>query len=68
MFFRARERVLGHKNINNTLFSFLLVDFREGEWIFKVARNADEDCEFIEAGFEFVCSTSDDFMIFRKRK
>lgn len=42
--------------------------FGEDEWISKVARNADEASELVEAGFEFICSTPDDFMVFRKRK
>ncbi len=62
------ERILGHKNINNTLVYTHLIDFGEDEWVSKVAINADEACELVEAGFEFVCSTPDDFMVFRKRK
>jgi integrase len=62
------KRILGHKNINNTLIYTHLIDFGEDEWISKVARNAEEVCEIVEAGFEFVCSTPDDFMVFRKRK
>lgn len=62
------KRILGHKNINNTLVYTHLIDFGEDEWISKVARNADEACELVEAGFEFVCSTPDDFIVFRKRK
>jgi len=45
-----------------------LIDFGEDEWISKVARNAEEVCELVEASFEFVCSTPEDFMVFRKRK
>ena len=62
------KRILGHKNIKNTLVYTHLIDFKEDEWISKVARNGDEACELVEAGFEFVCSTPDDLMVFRKRK
>jgi len=34
----------------------------------KVAKNAEEACELVEAGFEYVCSTPDDLMVFRIRK
>ena len=44
------------------------IDFGEDEGIFKVASNADEAYELVEAGFEFVCSTPDDYIVFRKRK
>jgi len=62
------KRVLGHKNIKNTLVYTHLIDFREDERVSKVARNADEACELVEAGFDFVCSTPDNLMVFRKRK
>lgn len=60
--------VLGHKRIENTLIYTQLVEFRGDEYISKVARNAEEACAFIEAGFEYVCTTPDNIMIFRKRK
>jgi integrase len=62
------KHVLGHKNIKNTLVYTHLVNFREDEWVSKVARNADEACKLVEAGFEYVCSTPDDLIVFRKRK
>ena len=62
------KRILGLKNINNTLVYTHFIDLGEDEWISKIARNADEAYELVEAGFEFVCSTPDDFMVFGKRK
>ena len=62
------KTVLGHKNIKNTLVYTHLVNFRADEFISKVARDADEACMLIESGFEFVCNTPDDLMVFRKRK
>jgi len=36
------RKVLGHKNIMNTLIYTQLVDFKTDEYISKVARNAEE--------------------------
>ena len=60
--------VLGHKNIKNTLVYTHLVNFKDDEFISKVARTAEEACKLVEAGFEYVCTTPDGLMIFRKRK
>jgi len=60
-------RVLGHKNINNTLIYTHLVDFQDDEYVPKVAHTAKEACKLVEAGFEFVCEIND-ANIFRKRK
>jgi hypothetical protein len=62
------KNVLGHKNIKNTLVYTHLIDFRDDEWVSKIARNADDACKLVENGFEFVCNTPDDLMVFRKRK
>lgn len=61
-------RLLGHKNINNTLIYTQLVDFKTDEYITKVAGNTDEACQLIEAGFEYVCTSPEKLMIFKKRK
>jgi hypothetical protein len=61
-------RLLGHKNINNTLIYTQLVDFKTDEYVTKVAANTDEACQLIEAGFEYVCTTPENLMIFKKRK
>lgn len=68
MMVMSPKMVLGHKNIKNTLVYTHLIDFREDEWISKIAINADEACKLVENGFEFICSTPDDLMVFRKRK
>jgi integrase len=60
-------KVLGHKSIHNTLVYTHLIDVKEDEWISKVAHNANEACQLVEAGFEFVCSIQNEEMIFRKR-
>jgi len=61
-------KMLGHKNIKNTLIYTQLVKFEEeDEFICKVARNPKEIQELIEAGFEYVCE-KDGLLFFRKRK
>ena len=60
-------KLLGHKNIKNTLVYTQLVNFKEDEFIFKVAKNVDEAGRLIEAGFEYVCH-HEGVMLFRKRK
>jgi hypothetical protein len=60
-------RLLDHKNINNTLVYTQLIDFRDNEYVSKVAKNVEETCKLIEAGFEYVCDI-DAVKIFRKRK
>jgi len=60
-------KLLGHKNINNTLVYTQLVDFGEEEYITKVAWTLEEACKLVEAGFEYVCEV-EGAKIFRKRK
>ncbi|MCP8318176.1 MAG: tyrosine-type recombinase/integrase [archaeon] len=47
-------KVLGHKNINNTLIYTHLVEFQDGEYVTRVAKTIDEDRELIEAGYEYI--------------
>jgi integrase len=61
------QRVLGHKNIKNTLVYIHLVNFDSDEYVAKVATNLEEACQLIEAGFEYV-TEMDGAKIFRKRK
>jgi len=61
-------RVLGHKNIMNTLKYTQLVDFDGDEYTSKATKDAEEAKQIIEAGFEYVCTTPDEIMLFRKRK
>ncbi|RLI45617.1 hypothetical protein DRO69_04850 [Candidatus Bathyarchaeota archaeon] len=59
---------LGHKNIKNTLIYTHLVNFESDEYHSTVAKTAEEARKLIEAGFEYVCTTPDELMLFRKRK
>jgi integrase/DNA-directed RNA polymerase subunit RPC12/RpoP len=61
-------KVLGHKNIKNTLIYTQLVNFPgEDEFICKAARTVEEAKQLIEAGFEYVCEI-ENVKLFRKRK
>jgi hypothetical protein len=60
-------RLLGHKNIANTLIYTQLVEFESDEYCSAVAGNVDEAKKLIEAGFEYVCSHNET-LLFRKRK
>ncbi len=43
-------RILGHKSIKNTLVYTQLVDFKDEDYVSKVAWNLDEACKLVEAG------------------
>lgn len=63
-------RTLGHKSIKNTLIYVQLAYeiFRDQqEYVSKVARNVEEACALVEAGFEYVCDI-EGVKIFRKPK
>ena len=60
-------KMLGHRNINNTLLYTQLVNFESDDYHSAVAENVKEAQELVEAGFEYVC-THKSKMIFRKRK
>jgi len=61
-------RLLGHKNIKNTLMYTQLVNFKEDdEFICKVARTPKEIHQIIEDSFEYVCNL-ENLRFFRKRK
>ena len=60
-------KMLGHRNIQNTLIYTQLVDFEGDEFHSATAKNVEEAQKLIEEGFEFVCDY-DDIKLFRKRK
>jgi hypothetical protein len=56
-----------HRNINNTLvYSKFLPTQRVN--VFQIAHNADETKELVENNFESVCTTSENLILFAKRK
>jgi integrase len=60
-------RLLGHKNIRNTLIYTHLVQFESDEYVCKVANTLDECTQLVEAGFDFVTDLQG-CKLFRKRK
>jgi hypothetical protein len=60
--------VLGHKNIRNTLVYTHLINFKADEFVSKVAKTTDEAAKLLEVGFEYVCTTPENLMLFKKRK
>ena len=60
-------KLLGHKNIKNTLIYTQLVTFESDEYHCKTASSVKEAAELIETGYEYVCDL-DNVKLFRKRK
>ena len=61
------QRLLGHRNIKNTLIYTHLVQFTSEEYHSKVATSVQEACALIDQGFDYV-TDMDSVKIFRKRK
>jgi integrase len=61
------KKLLGHKNIQNTMVYIHLVNFESDEFVCKVAESVDEAGELVEAGFVFVIQFEGK-MLFKKRK
>ncbi|MEM3752842.1 MAG: site-specific integrase [Candidatus Bathyarchaeia archaeon] len=60
---------LGHKNIKNTLLYTQLIKFeKEDDFYCAAAKTSNEAKELIESGFEYICTTPENIMLFRKRK
>jgi len=45
-----------------------LVDFEGDEYTSKAIKDTEEARQLIENGYEYVCTTHDEIMLFRKRK
>jgi len=60
-------RLLGHRNIKNTLVYTQLISFDEEDYVSKVAWTLDEICKLIESGFQYVCDFENG-KVFRKPK
>ena len=61
-------KLLGHKNIANTLLYTQLVEFEDDDqYCSATASNVEEAKKLIETGFEYVCN-HENVMLFRKRK
>jgi hypothetical protein len=62
------QQLLGHRDIKTTLLYTQLVSFESDEWHSSTAKTTDEAQKLIESGFEYVCTTPEETMLFRKRK
>jgi integrase len=60
-------KILGHKNIQNTLLYTQLITFKNDEFHSATAKTVEDAQKLVEAGFEYVCDF-DDVKLFRKRK
>ena len=61
--------LLGHRNIKNTLIYTQLVKMeKEDDYYSATAKTATEAKDLVESGFEYVCTTPEELMLFRKRK
>jgi len=60
-------KLLGHRNIQNTLLYTQLISFESDEFHSATAKTVQEAQKLIEAGFEYVCEF-DEVKVFRKRK
>jgi len=61
-------QLLGHRNIQNTLIYTQLVNFESSDYYSATAQTCEEAKQLVEQGFEYVCTTPENIMLFRKRK
>jgi len=52
----------------NTIKYTQLVDFKGDDYTSKAIKDSEEARQLIENGFEYVCTTPEEIMLFRKRK
>jgi integrase len=63
------QRQLGHRSLSNTVRYTRMVNFdSEDNYVVKAAKNEAEATLLLEAGFQYVVTTPDGIMLFRKRK
>lgn len=60
-------RLLGHKNIKNTLIYTQLMSIQDDDYVCKTAKTIQEATQLIEGGFEYV-TEMEGYKLFRKRK
>ena len=60
-------RLLGHRNIQNTLIYTQLISIQDDEYVCKAAKTFHEATQLIEGGFEYV-TEMEGYKLFRKRK
>jgi integrase/predicted RNA-binding Zn-ribbon protein involved in translation (DUF1610 family) len=60
-------KLLGHKNIQNTLLYTQLITFKNDEFHSATAKTVEDAQKLVEAGFDYVCDFGE-LKLFRKRK
>jgi len=60
--------MLGHRDIKNTMVYTHLINFEASSYISRVAKNAKGARALTEVGFEYVCTTPEGLMLFKKPK
>jgi len=60
--------ILGHKRLDTTIRYTHYQPFRKDEYACKTATNEEEATALIENGFEYILTTPNGYMLFRKRK
>ena len=61
------KKLLGHKNIQNTLLYTQLINFKNDEFHSATAQTVEDAQKLVKAGFEYVCDFGE-VKLFRKRK
>ena len=62
------KQQLGHRKIETTLIYTQLLNLNDDEWTCKATTNTKQAQDLVENGFEYVTTTPDKLMLFRKRK
>jgi len=62
------KQQMGHSQIRTTLIYTQLLSLNDDEWTCKATTDTKQAQELIENGFEYVTTTPDELMLFRKRK
>ncbi len=62
------QQKLGHRSIENTMVYTQLINFESDEYNSATATTTREAENLVQAGFEYVCTTTENIMLFRKRK
>jgi hypothetical protein len=62
------KQLLGHKRIDSTLVYTQLVSFESDDYHSATAKTTEDARKLVETGFEFICTTPENIMLFRKRK
>ena len=62
------KQQLGHKKIETTMIYTQLLNTNDDEWTCKATTNTKQAQDLVENGFEYVTTTPDKLMLFRKRK